>query len=310
MAFTTESIPDQTGRIAVVTGANGGLGLETAKALAGKGAHVVMAARNQVKATDARSHIIAEHPDASLEIVELDLGSLDSVAEAGRQILSRHDRIDILVNNAGLMAMPERATVDGFEMQLGVNHLGHWALTSDLMPAILQADAARVVSVTSTAHHIGRRIDPDNPHLHGHYKPWRAYGQSKLANYHFALGLQRDFDAAGVRASSLLAHPGLTNSDLQSHAVAEGGAGILGPFFAFLSTHTGMSTELGARPQLRAAADPDAQGGWFYAPRFVNNGAAVQRRYFRPGRSKAIEILWQMSEEATGRTLGITSLPG
>ncbi len=305
MTFTEASIPDLTGKVAVVTGANGGLGLETTKALARHGAHVVMAARNDAKAITARDAIVTDHPAASIEIVQLDLASLESVHEASAQIVARHHGIDLLVNNAGLMAMPERATVDGFEMQLGVNHLGHWALTAHLMPALLRAEAARVVSVTSTAHHIGRRLDPDNPHLHGQYGPWRAYGQSKLANYHFAIGLQQRFETARVAAKSMLAHPGLTNSDLQSHAVDEGGAGILGPVFDFLSTHTGMTTEQGARPQLRAATDPDAPGGSFYAPRYINNGPAVRRPYLRPRRNAAIEILWSVSERETGLTIDI-----
>ena len=220
MSFTAADIPDLSGRTAVVTGANGGLGLATAKALAGAGATVVMAARDQGKAATARAEILAVHPDAALEVVELNLASLASVAVAANGITAAHDRIDILVNNAGLMAMPERATADGFEMQFGVNHLGHWALTAQLLPALLRADAARVVNVTSTAHHMGRALDPANPHLHGRYKPWRAYGQSKLANFHFTLGLQRELERAGAPASSLMAHPGLSNTDLQARTCA------------------------------------------------------------------------------------------
>lgn len=305
MSYTTDSIPGLTGRTAVVTGANGGLGLETARALAGKGAHVVMAARNQEKATEAAELIRAAIPDASLEIVPLDLGSLRSVREAVDQVLAAHPTVDILVNNAGVMAMPEQQTVDGFEMQLGVNHLGHWALTAQLMPALLAASQARVVSVTSTAHHMGRPVDPDNPHLHGRYEPWRAYGQSKLANYHFAIGLQRMFERAGVRAISLLAHPGLSNTDLQATTVAAGGGGRAGAFFHALTTRTGMSPAKGALPQIRAATDPRAKGGELYAPRFVNNGAAVRRPLLRPGTDRAIAALWLVSERETGIPLVI-----
>jgi len=305
MAFSTADIPDLSGRTAVVTGANGGLGLETAKALAGKGALVVMAARNQDKAADAARTIRAQAPAATVEIVRLDLGSLASVRAAAEQISGGHPRIDLLVNNAGLMAMPERRTADGFEMQFGVNHLGHWALTALLMPALLAAPAARVVSVTSTAHHMGRPVDPDNPHLHGRYAPWRAYGQSKLANYHFALGLQREFARAGAPAISLLAHPGLSDTDLQSTTVTEGGGGFLAPFFHTLAARTGMTPARGALPQLRAATDPAARGGWFYAPRYVNNGPAVRRRYFRPGADAAIAKLWQVSERETGIALKV-----
>lgn len=307
MAFTRSSIPDLTGRTAVVTGANGGLGLETAKALADKGAVVVMASRDQDKAAEAVREISAESPDASLENVPLDLASLRSAREAAETILDAHGVVDILVNNAGLMAMPERRTEDGFEMQFGVNHLGHWALTARLMPAILAADAARVVTVTSTAHHMGRRVDPANPNLEGRYGPWRAYGQSKLANYHFAIGLDREFRQAGVAAESLSAHPGLTNTELQARTVAEGGGGLMGTASHKFAAWTGMSPAQGAMPQIRAATDPDARGGQFYAPRFVNNGTAVRRPLLRPGTDKAIEILWEVSERETGDPLEIGS---
>ena len=301
MSFTLDNIPDLHGRVAVVTGANGGLGLVTARALAGAGAHVVMATRDQSKATAATANILAAHPNGSLEVVELDLGSLDSVATAAKEINAAHDRVDILVNNAGLMAMPERKTADGFEMQFGVNHLGHWALTAQLMPALLRADAARIVSVTSTAHHMGRAVDPKNPNLHGRYKPWRAYGQSKLANFHFAIGLQRALAQRQLAATSLLAHPGLSNTDLQSHTVAEGGAGWTANAAHYLTVKTGMSPEKGALAQIRAATDPDAKGGQFYAPRFVNSGAAVRRPILRRiGLTKAIETLWTVSERETG----------
>jgi NAD(P)-dependent dehydrogenase (short-subunit alcohol dehydrogenase family) len=305
MAFTTDSIPDLTGRTAVVTGANGGLGLQTAKALAGKGAHVVMAVRDQSKAEQAVAVIRQDAPDASVELVALDLASQASVQEAAKQILAVHGALDILVNNAGLMAMPERRTEDSYEMQLGVNHLGHWTLTAGLLPAILAAPAARVVTVTSTAHHFGRPVDPANPHLAGKYEPWRAYGQSKLANYHFGLGLQQRFERAGVTAQSLIAHPGLTHSELQTRTVREGGGGAMGPFWVWMAAHTGMDVERGAMPQIGAATDPDAHGGEFYGPRFVNNGPAVRLPVLRPGSAAAIAVLWQVSQAETGVGLGI-----
>lgn len=306
MTWSTADIPPQDGRVAVVTGANGGLGLEIARALAGADAHVVMAARNQDKAAVAREEIRAVHPTASLEIVPLDLGSLASVDAAAQQILTAHDRINLLINNAGVMAMPERTTEDGFEMQFGINHLGHWALTAHLLPALVRADAARVVSVTSTAHHTGRAVDPDNPHLRGTYAPWKAYGQSKLANYHFALGLQREFERRGLRAQSLIAHPGLSHTNLQVHAVDEGGAGRSGRFFRWLAAHTGMPANRGALPQLRAATDPNARGGEMYAPRFINNGPPVRRPILRRiGLQRAIDTLFAVSERETGVALDI-----
>src|SRR5262245_31719369 len=159
MSWTTADIPDLKGRTAVVTGANGGLGLETARALAGAGATVVMAARNQEKARAAIEDIRSTHPDASLELVELDLGSQESVKTAAGEILADRDTIDLVINNAGVMGIPERKTADGYEMQFGTNHLGHWTLTALLLPALQRADGSRVVTVTSTAHHMGRAVD-------------------------------------------------------------------------------------------------------------------------------------------------------
>jgi NAD(P)-dependent dehydrogenase (short-subunit alcohol dehydrogenase family) len=307
MAWTTADIPDQSGRIAVVTGANGGLGLETARALAAAGAHVVMAARNQEKAAAAVDDIRGTVNEPSLEVVALDLSSQASVREAAEQILAAHDRIDLLINNAGLMGIPERKTVDGFEMQFGVDHLGHWSLTALLMPALVGADAARIVTVTSTAHHMGRAVDPANPHLEGKYGAWRAYGQAKLANFHFGIGLQRQLAAAGSRAGSLVAHPGLSNTDLQAVSVQETGGGRSQRFFHRLAGSTGMSPAQGALPQLRAATDPGASGGEFYGPMFVNNGPPVRKPILRRiGMDSAIRKLWEVSERETGIPLEVS----
>jgi NAD(P)-dependent dehydrogenase (short-subunit alcohol dehydrogenase family) len=305
MSFTVGSIPDQSGRTVVVTGANGGLGLESAAALAAKGAHVVMAVRDQAKAADAVARIRRQTPDASLELVDLDLASLASVRAAARQVLERHDVVDVLLNNAGVMATPERTTADGFELQLGVDHLGHWALTALLMPAITAAPGARVVTVTSTAHHYGRALDPNNPHLRGRYTPWRAYGQAKLANYHFGLGLDRRLREAGRAARSLVAHPGLAHTDLQKRTVREGGAGGSGLFWQGLAARTGMTPAQGALPQLRAATDPSADGGQFYGPRFGNVGPPVRLPVLRPGSEAAIATLWEVSERETGIPLRV-----
>ncbi len=306
MSWTQNDIPDQTGRTAVVTGANGGLGLESAEALAGAGAHVVMAVRNQHKAKDAVGRILAAHPHASLELIPLDLGDLASTAAAAKQILAKHDSIDLLINNAGVMAMPERTTVDGFEMQMGVDHLGHFAFTAHLLPAILAADAARVVTVTSIARFQGRPFDPDNPHMKGNYGAWRAYGQAKLANYHFGLGLQSKFKAAGVAAESLIAHPGLSHTDLQSTTAAEGGGGWLGRTSETLAARTGMPPHKGVRPQLRAATDPNAKGGQMYGPLLASNGPAVSRPILRRiGLERRINELWDMSERETGMSLDV-----
>jgi NAD(P)-dependent dehydrogenase (short-subunit alcohol dehydrogenase family) len=301
VSWSATDIPDQAGRTAVVTGANGGLGLATARALAAAGATVVIAARNQQRATEAMERIRAGLPDASLELVELDLGSLDSVSRAVKEILAAHQTIDVLVNNAGVMGIPERRTADGFEMQFGVDHLGHFALTARLMPALLGAPAARIVTVTSTAHHMGRAVDPDNPNLDGRYGPWRAYGQAKLANFHFGLGLDRLLREAGASAASLVAHPGLSNTELQAVSVEETDGGLSQRFFLMLARTVGMSPGEGALSQLRAATDPAAKGGEFYGPLFVNNGPPVRKPILRRlGMTRAIERLWEVSERETG----------
>jgi NAD(P)-dependent dehydrogenase (short-subunit alcohol dehydrogenase family) len=304
MPWTVSDIPPLTGKVAVVTGANGGLGLETAKALAGAGAHVIMAVRDQAKAASAIEEIRAVHPDASLELVSLDLGSQSSIRAAAATILDTHFTIDILVNNAGLMALPESRTVDGFETQLGVNHLGHWTLTALLLPAILHATAGRVVTVSSMARYQGRRLDPTNVHLQGVYDPWRAYGNSKLANYHFALGLQREFKRRGATTRSLVAHPGLSHTDLQVRTDASGGAGKSGARWRAIAARWGMPPERGALPQLRAATDPRAKGSQMYAPRLMASGVPVRRPTLRPGRRKAIMTLWEVSERETGVPIG------
>jgi NAD(P)-dependent dehydrogenase (short-subunit alcohol dehydrogenase family) len=307
--WSEADIPDQRGRVAVVTGANGGLGLETARALADHGAHVVMAARDQAKAAAAEAAIRAEAPGASLEVVPVDLADQSTVRDAAAAIAERHPHIDLLVNNAGLMAMPEGRTADGYETQLGVNHLGHWTFTAGLLaPIVRAADEGRhprVVTLTSIARFVGGHVDTSNPHLEGRYDPWRAYGQAKLANLVFGIGLQRQFEQADVDAASLLAHPGLSRTDLQRRTHAEGGAGILGPFSERLAAVAGMPPRAGARMQLRAAIDPGARGGELSAPAFASFGPAVARPVLRPDLDERIAQLWELSERETGVALDV-----
>ena len=311
MSWKASVIPDQQGRTAVVTGANGGLGLVTARELAARGAHVVMAVRNQQKALAAVERIRAAVPDASLELIALDLSSQASVKQAAAQIRAAHDQLDLLVNNAGVMGISETRTVDGFEMQFGVDHLGHWTLSALLLPALLRTPGSRVVTVTSTAHHIGRAVDAANPHLQGHYRPWRAYGQAKLANFHFGLGLQRELARVGANTASLIAHPGLSNTDLQAASVVGSGGGASQRFFHALAQRTGMSPDDGALSQLRAATDPTAKGGEFYGPIFVNSGAPVRKPILRRfGMDRAIATLWEVSERETGVALEVAANQG
>ena len=286
MAWTETDIPDLNGRTAVVTGANGGLGFQTALALTGAGAHVVLAARDPEKTAAAEACLRERYPSASLEVVPLDLGDLSVVSAAASTILAGHERIDILMNNAGVMAMPQRTTVDGFEMQFGVDHLGHWAFTAHLLPALLRAPAARVVTVTSTARFRSQGLDPADPHMRRKYEAWASYARAKMANYHFGLGLEQQFSRAGVSASSLIAHPGLSNTDLQARS--------------------GMTPFEGARPQIRAATDPRARGGELYAPRFGSHGPAVRHPILRRfDLQKQIDVLWEVSERETGIPLDV-----
>jgi NAD(P)-dependent dehydrogenase (short-subunit alcohol dehydrogenase family) len=306
VAWTEKDIPDLSGRTAVVTGANGGLGFQTALALAGAGAHVVLAARDPGKTADAEARIRARHPSASLEVVPLDLGDLSAVSTAASAVLAAHERVDLLVNNAGVMAMPQRTTVDGFEQQLGVDHLGHWAFTAQLLPALLRSTSARVVTVTSTARFMGGPLDPADPHMRRRYRAWGSYARAKMANYHFGLGVQQKFADAGVAGQSLIAHPGLSNTDLQARTAREGGAGWAGAFAHAVTVRSGMTPLEGARPQLRAATDPRAAGGELYAPRFGSHGPPVRRPILRRfDLQKQIDVLWRVSERETGIPLAV-----
>jgi len=300
MAWTTSNIPDLSDRIAVVTGGNGGLGFETTRALAGAGAHVVMAARNLVKAETAREAVLAGHADASLEILELDLASLDSVRSAAESLLERQISIDVLVNNAGVMGFPQRRTVDGCEMQFGTNHLGHFALTALLWPLLISGDGARVVAITSFGRHYRGRFDPNDPPLRGSYDPWRAYGQSKMANLRFALELDRRVRRVGLPIQSLIVHPGFAHTDLQATSARESPNGRMQHFWAKWVQRIGMKASRGALSQIRAATDPKAAGGRFYSPRFVGAGATV-RRPLTPWtrRSRQHRVLWSVSERMT-----------
>ena len=308
MAWTAAQIPDQTGRVAVVTGANGGLGLETARELARKGAHVIMAARNQDKAAAAEDDILARIPEASLEIRSLDLASLDSVHDFATAVRNDYTRLDLLINNAGVMATPRHETEDGFELQFGTNHLGHFVLTAELLSRRARGTMSRVVTVTSTGRHYRRALHRDDPHFKFDYDPWRAYGRSKMANFHFALELDRRLRAAGLPVQSLVAHPGYAHTDLQA-ASARAGRGGSQRFFATTVRWVGMSPARGVLPQLRAATDPAANGGELYAPRWVNYGPPVRRPIARrSARTHDLQILWEVSERETDVEFDVENL--
>ena len=310
MNWSARDIPNQSGRIAVVTGANSGLGLETARQLARRGAHVVMAARNLDKAAAACDDIRAKVPTASLEIEQLDLASLASIGGFAARLLANHPRLDLLFNNAGVMATPQGSTADGFEMQFGTNHLGHFALTALLAPALVRTPGGRVVLTTSTGRFFAGSYDLSNPHLRGRYTTWEAYGISKRANLQFALELDRRLRAAGSPARALVADPGFSQTELQARSVRESG-GASQRFFHIVVAAAGQSAGRGALPLLREGTDPAAEGGTLYRPRWVWGGTPVVGK-IGPGLRPPDQLLrlWEVSEADTKITFDVTGAVG
>ncbi|MEQ1902508.1 MAG: oxidoreductase, partial [Devosia sp.] len=267
MPFTLKDIPDQTGKLAVITGATGGLGYETALALAGANANVVLTGRNEQRGTDALARIRAAFPRANVSYETLDVASLKSIADFARRFSAAHKSLDILVNNAGVMMLPKRMTTeDGFERQFGTNHLGHFALTEQLLPLLRAAPHPRVVTVSSLAHRWLGRMRFDDLQLQRHYNPSRAYGQSKLANLLFALELQRRSDQGGWGLTSLAAHPGTADTDLIANGPASGGRRLVAFGGRILIGLFGQDAASGALPQIYAATAPDVTPGGYYGP--------------------------------------------
>jgi NAD(P)-dependent dehydrogenase (short-subunit alcohol dehydrogenase family) len=296
--WTAADIPDQEGRTAVVTGANSGLGLAAARELARAGADVVLACRNTAKGDAAAATVAAETVGAKVEVRALDLAGLESVREFAARFSAERGGLDILLNNAGVMAAPRRETADGFESQLGTNHLGHFALTGLLLSQLEGRENARVVTVSSTAHKFGR-IRFDDLQGERSYRRWRAYGQAKLANVLFALELDRRLSAAGSTVKSLAAHPGYAATNLQSASPPP----VERAIFRVTNLLLAQSAEQGALPSLYAATLPNLGGGLFVGP----DGFEEQRGYPRvtkpakAGRDEqTAKRLWTVSEELTG----------
>ena len=294
MPWTTADMPDQSGRVAVVTGANSGLGLETATGLAQRGATVVLACRNPAKAEQAAARI-----GGRTELLQLDLASLDSVRAAAAELHRRHERIDLLVNNAGVMIPPHQRTADGFELQFGTNHLGHFALTGLVLDLLREVPGSRVVVLGSLAHRIARRgVNFGDLQSERHYSRSKAYGQSKLANLMFMYALQRRLAASGAETIALGAHPGYSATELSRHlpaALQLANRYAVAPF--------AQPAELGALPTLRAATDPRAMGAHYYGPDgpFEVRGFPVLKATAVPAHDEvAQERLWTVSEELTG----------
>lgn len=303
--WTAADIPDQTDRIHVITGATSGLGLAAARALARKGAYLVLPVRDQTRGEATAARIRAETPGAKLELPLLDLASLASVRAFAVALRSRHSRVDVLVNNAGVMAIPELHTEDGFEMQLGINYLGHFALTGLLLPCIQD----RVVAVTSVLHWKGRiRLDDLN-FDRGGYSPWRAYGQSKLAVLLFAQELARELLCAGSSVRSVAAHPGYALTNIFAAAVPMNATKTAAWAWGVSRRLLAQTPEMGALPLLYAATAPEVQNGACYGP-----GGFLQLRGF-PRRVRTAPVtqeglarkLWEASSALTGIPCGMAT---
>jgi len=301
-AWIEMNVPDLTGKVALVTGANSGLGFETTKVLASKGAHVVMAVRDATKGESAACLIRAAYPAASLELRTLDLASLASIRACAASLLAEHDRLDLQIDNAGVMAIPYGKTADGFERQFGTNHLGHFALAGLLMPLVLATPAARVVTVSSSAHLFGQ-IDFDNLNGERSYSKWGAYGQTKLANLLFAYELQRRLAAAGSAVISVAAHPGYANTNLQAVG-AEMEGSKFGKQTAMLGNKLlAQSAAMGALPTICAATCANARGGDYFGPDGFMAQRGFPKKMLSSSRSHdqaAAARLWTISEQLTG----------
>ena len=298
MGWSHSDIPDQSGRVAVVTGANSGIGFETARALAAKGAQVVLACRDPQRGKEAEQRLRAALPDALVRFAPLDLGSLSSVEKFAKDLEAEEPKLDLLCNNAGVMTPPLGRTADGFELQFGTNHLGHFALTGRLLPLIRRGAAPRIVTVSSTAHYLGR-IDFDDPNAERKpYDAFRAYGQSKLANLLFTRELARRLAARGEAIVAAAAHPGSTRTNLQKHSR------FLHAFVAVFSQEPAG----GALPTLYAATAPGVRGDDYYGPgRWLELvGPPKPGRRTPAAKDDAAALrLWELSERLTGVAYGI-----
>jgi NAD(P)-dependent dehydrogenase (short-subunit alcohol dehydrogenase family) len=304
MTWTAADIPDLSGKTIVVTGGNSGIGLEAARELAGHGADVILACRNLEKAGAAAEAILDSHPDGRVESMELDLANLASIETFAGELEKRRDHLDVLCNNAGVMALPKRATADGFEMHIGTNHLGHFALTGRLLGLLDVAPEARVVTVSSTMHKIGKMSFDDLQGDRSYWK-WGAYSQSKLANLLFAFELQRRLKAAGSRTISVACHPGYASTNLQTAGPRMAGSSMGEGLWGWVNALFAQSAAMGALPTLRAATGTDTEGGDYLGP----NQFAESRGYpvkvgctARARDEESAKKLWAISEGLTGVT--------
>jgi NAD(P)-dependent dehydrogenase (short-subunit alcohol dehydrogenase family) len=305
--WTAAGVPDQSGRTAVITGGGSGIGLETARVLAARGAQVVLACRDTAKAARAAAVIAAAHPDsAPAAVVRLDLSSLAAVQTAAAELGARFTRLDLLINNAGVMEVPYQQTADGFELTFAANHLGHFALTGLLLDSLLAVEDSRIVTLSSQGHVDGVLNFADLQSVRS-YDPAGAYHQSKLANLLFSYELDRRLAAAGARTAALAAHPGVVYTELFRNRSPVQQL-LISPRARVLNFWAVQNVQLGALPVLRAATDPAARGGEFYGPhRRHDTGYPVRVRSSDRSHDVADQArLWQVSAELTGVSYRIT----
>lgn len=300
--WTAQHIPPFGGKTVLITGANSGLGFETAKLLAARGARLVLGVRNLEKGRQAVAHICETAPTAQIDLFRLDLADLASIGRFAEEVRGSQRRLDALINNAGVMAIPQHCTVDGFEMQFGTNHLGHFALTGLLLPLLLRTAESRVVTVSSGLHIIGK-INFGDLQSANAYNDWRAYAQSKLANLLFTYELQRKLEAAGSQVSALAAHPGYAATGLQAVGPTLAQSRVRHAVMQLANRVLAQTAAMGALPIACAATSPEAHGGQYYGP----TGFFGQRGYPKQVKSSAASYdkataaqLWQVSEELTG----------
>ena len=302
MKWTSDNIEHLDGKIIIVTGANSGLGYYTTLELAKKGATVVMACRNVLKAESAANSIKAEVKNAQLDIRKLDLADLESVNSFAANFMKDYTKLDVLINNAGLMAIPESRTKQGFEMQFGTNHLGHFALTLQLAEVFTQTKNSRIVTISSLVHKMGE-INFTDLNWNSSYKKWAAYGQSKLANLMFAIELNRRLKDKGHPTISLAAHPGYADTNLQTKGAVIEGSGFKKAIYSFANVLLAQPAAMGALPGLYAATAPDAKGGKYYGPEKLGGLWGYPREEKINETKVDPEVarkLWDVSEKMTG----------
>ena len=300
--WIAEHVPELQGRRVLITGGNSGIGLEAARVFAGAGAAVVLGCRSLDKGKGAADDIRASHPGADVEVLELDLADLDSVEAAATAVDQRWGSLDVLCNNAGVMALPYRQTMDGFEMQFGTNHLGHFALTARLLDTLMVTPAPRVVTVSSVAHRLGS-AGFDNLDAAKGYDKWRAYGTSKLANLRFTYELQRRAEKAGASLTATAAHPGYTRTNLQTAGPKMSGSKLGESAMLLANGIIGQSSRMGALPTVWAAVGADVPGGSYIGPRGLMEWRGLPKRVGATAAAhdeNAGRRLWELSEKLTG----------